>query len=497
MKKALIPILLVLLLTLAFTSCDASLENITEFMGGFSDNVYIDSGLIEADLGAAEGVTDVTVAIGTSSGTTGTATVATSTLDASKKTISTSTFGIDIEVDVDSGDLSDGTLSIIAPQSKEEQEEYATDIAEAISSPKNLDKFKVDMAKDVTPEQKNTAKASVTVFNASITAIADDITDPDIKAAIEEMKFDPITDEDELTQGDMAVLQLMTNLVSNTVAAAKNDSGDIDDSVITEEKAMDILSEALFTAKVAEELSGISTINFSGDLIDGLMGLAGDGKATSRTADDEPGESLQGIEDSIGLDTLNTLVPKIVKVMGITGSGENHAYELKDYRSFLRKQKVYLASLNQAVAFYSEGRLSLEERKKVNVGTLVKYFLAFMTTTIDDYYQNYDVYNSESFPYESMAEAYQEFMNDNEKLSAGNLSMEKDPPDTLDIAVMKEIFGGMGDYLQSAGMQSKLENLVERIKVLVEISGFENADLNELLDELPTTIEEWFAEDEE
>ncbi|MDY0244536.1 MAG: hypothetical protein RBQ89_06940, partial [Sphaerochaeta sp.] len=65
MKKALIPILLVLLLTLAFTSCDASLENITEFMGGFSDNVYIDSGLIEADLGAAEGVTDVTVAIGT------------------------------------------------------------------------------------------------------------------------------------------------------------------------------------------------------------------------------------------------------------------------------------------------------------------------------------------------------------------------------------------------------------------------------------------------
>jgi len=493
MKKALIPILLVLLLTLAFTSCDASLENITEFMGGFSDNVYINSGLIEADLGAAEGVTDVTVAIGTSSGTTGTATV----VDRDgKKTITTSAFGIDIEVDVDSGDLSEGTLSIIAPQSKEDQKVYTTNMAEAMASTKNLEKFKMDMAKEATQEQKATAKASVVVFNASITAIAD-IADEEIRAAIEEMKFESITDDDELTQGDMAVLQLMTNLVSNTVAAAKNDSGTIKYSVITEEKAMDILSEALFTAKVAEELSGISSINFSGDLIDGLMGLADDGKATSRTVDEPEGESLQGIEDSIGLDTFNTLVPKIVKVMGITGSGENHAYELKDYRSFLRKQKVYVASLNQAVAFYSEGRLSLEERKKVNVGTLVKYFLAFMTTTIDDYYQNYD--DSESFPYNSMAEAYQEFMNDNPKLSAGTLSMEEDPEDTLDIAVMKEIFGGMGDYLQpeSAGMQSKLENLVERIKVLVEISGFENADLNELLDELPTTIEEWFAEDEE
>ena len=289
MKKALIPILLVLLLTLAFTSCDASLENITEFMGGFSDNVYINSGLIEADLGAAEGVTDVTVAIGTSSGTTGTATVANSTVDG-KKTITTSAFGIDIEVDVDSGDLSDGTLSIIAPQSKEEQEEYTTDIAEAISSPKNLEKFKEDMAKEATQEQKNTAKASVVVFNASITAIAIDIDDDKIRAAIEEMKFESITDDDELTQGDMAVLQLMTNLVSNTVAAAKNDSVDIDDSVITEEKAMDILSEALFTAKVAEELSGISTINFSGDLITGLLGTFDDDDASqsvSRAEDEE------------------------------------------------------------------------------------------------------------------------------------------------------------------------------------------------------------------
>jgi hypothetical protein len=37
--------------------------------------------------------------------------------------------------------------------------------------------------------------------------------------------------------------------------------------------------------------------------------------------------------------------------------------------------------------------------------------------------------------------------------------------------------------------------LVARTKVLVEISGFVNEDLDELLDDLPTTIEEWFADD--
>ncbi len=268
MKKALIPILSVLLLTLAFTSCDASIrQDIAGLMGDFSGNVYIESGMVEPDLGAAEDANNETTQIGTSSCSTGTATVETSD---GTSTITTSAFGgIDISVDVDDDELNDGTLDIIAPQPADKQQAYTNDLAESITSPSKKEKLLTDMAKPATAEQKEMAKGSVIVFNAVVDKIATDI---DIKAAIEELKLDSITDEDELTQGDMAILQLMTNLVSNIVAKAKVDnSNNISDAEITDEEALDIFSEALFTAKVTEELSGISSINFSGELISGLL----------------------------------------------------------------------------------------------------------------------------------------------------------------------------------------------------------------------------------
>jgi hypothetical protein len=494
MKKALIPILSVLLLTLAFTSCDASIrQDIAGLMGDFSGNVYIESGMVEPDLGAAEDANNETTQIGTSSGSTGTATVV---IRGSTSTITTSAFGgIDISVDVDDDELNDGTLDIIAPQPADKQQAYTNDLAESITSPSKKEKLLTDMAKPATAEQKEMAKGSVIVFNAVVDKIAadiddSDIDDSDIKAAIEELKLDSITDEDELTQGDMAILQLMTNLVSNTVAAAKDSYGAISDAEITDEEALDIFSEALFTAKVTEELSGISSINFSGELISGLLGALDDGDDGSQSVSRTTDVGLEDIEDSIGVDTLNSLVPKIVKVMGITGSGENLEYELKDYRSFLRKQKVYLASLNQAIAFYREGSLSANEAEQIDAGTLVKYILAFMTTMIDDYYQNYGTYNDSNTPtYGTMPAAYVAFLNANPKLTAGTLSGD----DTLNVSVMDDLMGGMDTYIDEV-MQDKLEKLVVRTKVLVEISGFENEELNDLLDELPTTIKEWFAD---
>ncbi|MGE4453604.1 MAG: hypothetical protein AB7D92_03645, partial [Sphaerochaeta sp.] len=185
-------------------------------------------------------------------------------------------------------------------------------------------------------------------------------------------------------------------------------------------------------------------------------------------------------------------VPKIIKVMGITGSGTSHVYTPQKYRSFIRNQTVYLASLNQAVAFYREGTLSENEQDKINTGTLIKYILAFMTTMIDDYYENYATYNNNEDPaYESMSLAYAAFLNENPKLAAGTLVAT----DTLDTGIMDNILGGMEAYILSDGMQRKLTKLVARTKVLVEISGFVNEDLDELLDDLPTTIEEWFADD--
>ncbi|MGE4455141.1 MAG: hypothetical protein AB7D92_11495, partial [Sphaerochaeta sp.] len=151
MKKALIPILLVLLLSLAFTSCDANIrQDIAGLMGDFSENVYIESGMVEADLGAVDDAKDDANKIGTSSGSTATATVAPSSTPGKNK-ISTGAFGIDVSVDVDPTEA-DANFAIIAPQTPDEQQSFSNNIADSISSTPKLEQFLTNMAEPATSE---------------------------------------------------------------------------------------------------------------------------------------------------------------------------------------------------------------------------------------------------------------------------------------------------------------------------------------------------------
>ena len=61
----------------------------------------------------------------------------------------------------------------------------------------------------------------------------------------------------------------------------------------------------------------------------------------------------------------------------------------------------------------------------------------------------------------------------------------------------KTIFTAMGTYLSNKQEDPEdmvLTKLAEKAKTLVEMTGYENEDLDEMLDDLPTTIDEWFEE---
>ena len=491
MKKAFFLVLLVPILTIGLISCDASIRsNIADFMGGFSGNVYVEAGLVEPNKADVEAAKQDVVAIGTSSGSVASATV---TDFGGTKSVTTNALGINITLDLASDDPLAAKTEVVTlkPQTAAKQTEVKTNLSNAIASTSQKEELLTSLKTTATAEQKLAAQGTVAVFNAAITSLSGSISDPNLKAAIDDLALPAIEASDEVTQADMLILQMMTDLVGNTIAAVTDSEGSIVESLITEEKALEIFGDALFVAKVTENLSGAASINFSGDLITGLLGAVQDDRSSSRTT--ESGV-WQDVDDSIGLATVNNLAPKIIAMFGVTGSGTNHEYSEVAYHRFIRNQYAYLASLNQAIGFYEKGNLSGLDVQQVNIGTIVKYVIAFLVTTIDDYHQNYGTYNSDEAPYPSMALAYQAFLNANPNLSAGTLSVSSSDPDQT---VFDELFGGMDTYLDTSAMKDKLQLLVDRITVLVEISGFENEELDDILEDLPDTIKNWFAEDSE
>ncbi|NBK24216.1 MAG: hypothetical protein EOM68_19570 [Spirochaetia bacterium] len=450
-------------------------------MGNLGGNVYIDNEWVQPNTADAEAA----VATITTLGTAGSTTTAT-------KSDKATMFGIS---DVDLSGLS-GDTTILAPQSVDDQNALKNSVASALTSPTQTATLIVELSKPATAEQKTAAAGTTAVFNAVISTLSTQVTvdNPTLGAAIAELSLPSFTADDDITQGDLLILQIMTNLVNNTITQLSDGSGGIDALTVDSDTALAILGDALFTAQVAEQLSGASTINFSGDLISGLTGLMDDsGDKSSRNGGDET-HPLDDLKDSIGIATLNNLMPQIVSMFGIQKSGETFTYTADQYKKFLLNQRAYLASMNHAIAFYEAGNISNLEDDRMDVGTLVKYLIAFMVTTFDDYYEFALADIIEPDPGLSKQATFLAFVNANKAMAKGILDVTT-PGNVTIPSDFKTIFTAMGTYL--SGKQSDnqiLTNLANRAKTLVEMTGFENDDLNKMLDDLPTTIDEWFEE---
>lgn len=380
MKKAFFLVLLVPILTIGLISCDASIRsNIADFMGGFSGNVYVEAGLVEPNKADAEAAVATVATMGTA-GSTETA------IKDSNQTV----FNVP---GVDLSTLS-STTTILAPQDEAEQVALKDSIASALASPTQTATLVEALSQPATTEQKAAAVGTVTVFNVVIAELQNALpADSELATTIAELALPTISSSDELTQGDILVLQLMTNLVNNTVASlneiTSNNLNSLDESTLDDAanktKVLAIVDDALFTAQMAEQLSGAANIDFSGQL--DLASLLDSLNKSSRSSISRAGTTIDLGDAAEYLATINGIVPDILDLMGVTKSGQTFSYTDPNYESFLFNQSVYRASMEHGMTFKKKGVIDIADlvNGKVDASTLIKYGLAVFFTEHDAY----------------------------------------------------------------------------------------------------------------
>ncbi len=504
MKRTFVLALLVVLLTLGFLSCDANIRsNIADLMGNLSGNVYTEGGLIEPDTSAAA---DANTVVNTMGSTTETADPVTKKIE----------LGTTLDVSAVDPDDAGNTLAPIAAQTEAEQDSFKQLVSEvrmAGDDSANMDEFLSNLEEPVTDTAvQDAAVDTIKFFNATLSALETELTGSgagDLATTLGGLEITLPDDPSTLTQGDILALQLVTNLVSNTVATLESlidtstqDLTDIDTTDLSgnSDALVAILDDALFTSSVLEDISGVSTLNLTGTLLDGLSGMFseddGSGIHASKVTDSETFD-LSGLKDEIGVGTVNELVSGFIPVFGIAKNASgDFTYDTAAYEHFLLNQQAYKASIDQAISLY---RLAGEPAELgeygVGVGTLIKYMLSVFVTTFDDYYNQLST--SPTSPLDSIPGVVVTFLNANKNFANGALDEENPGVMTVPNGY-KTMMDGIGGYLDQSlnPKHVDLTRLANQIKTLVkmaEYSGIE--DLDAELDKLPSTIESWFSED--
>ena len=404
MKKLVILVLLVPMLALTMISCDADMRsNLAGWMGGFNGNVYADAGFIVPNTAQAEAAAATIAAIGTGTGATATGTTG---------------FGVTLP-------SAPAAPTMLAAQTPAKQKELKDNLGDAFNSPTQKEKLLEDLKKTVAAgsDQQKAAQGTVEVLNATLTELKNQLGtgNTELGKTLDKLKLPVIADGDDLTQGDLLALQLMADLISNTVTTLNSFTGGLagaTDAAIgnstNKDKVLSIIDDALFAAEVAEQISGAASIDFTGQLdLGSLMeGIGGD--KGSRAA----GDSIELTEAEDFLGTINALAPSIVKLMGISynSSTETFSYPAGKYKSFLLNQQIYRSSMEQALKMMEYGDLGKKDIDALtfDTSTLVKYALAVFITEHHAFVEN-------KFPSIAPDSVIIAYLNENKNLGLGKL----------------------------------------------------------------------------
>lgn len=399
MKKHIVLVLLVPILALTLISCDADMRSgFASFLGGLGGNVYVDGGLVEANKADVKAATTTIAGMGSGSGA----------KEFDEADTKTDTFGIEV-------DIPDGVTSVMKPQPKADQDKLKDDLANTLNSPQQTAELKEELKKPVDdPDRIAAVQGTVEVFNATIDALAAELgKDPDkqeLKDAIDKLKLGTVGD-DEITEGDVLLVQLMTNLISNTIGTLNDiagDGGEIKDADLdgNKDKLLSVIDDALFTAQVASELVGASDLN----LFEGLDLNALFGKGTKQSRDDNE-ISLDEAGDFISI--INSFGPKLVRLFGLKLSGGSYGWDSGGYRRMISGFRTYRLSLEHALAFYRAGKfdsISEASLETLDETTPVIYLLSVILTEADAFDKGFG------------AKLIPDFMNSNPKFAAGTLT---------------------------------------------------------------------------
>ncbi|MEA5029764.1 MAG: hypothetical protein VB056_12860 [Sphaerochaeta associata] len=467
MKKMFVLVLLVPILTIALISCDPGIRsNIAGFMGNLGGNVYIDNEWVQPNTADAEAAVATIASLGTGAGA---------------AAVTTESYGITISVPA-------GVTTVLAPQSSTDQTELKNNIATALTSPTQTKTLITELQKQITDEgQKEAVKGTVAVFNETITQLSGTLPDGDIKTALSNLTLPPVDTTQTITQGDVLILQMMTNLISNTITTLNTVSGGSIGSLTDDQlqnnqtQVLSIVDDALFTAQIAEQLSGSATIDFSGQLdLASLLGNLNKGSKASRGTIE-----LTDAGDFIG--TINNIIPDLVELLGVK-DGE---YSKADYQKFILNQRAYRAAIEHALSFAKKGNLTSAQLQNRGVSfdtsTLIKYIYAVLMTEHHGYWESKRFTEITDPRPEEIILAY---LNENPKLAAGTLTVSDSitAPTTITGFDYDEFPG----YL-SGKKKPYVKAIIDNLIAINNIGGI--AQLTEALEDfLAEDFDEWFAD---
>ncbi|NCC66164.1 MAG: hypothetical protein EOM15_16110, partial [Spirochaetia bacterium] len=352
MKKGLVIVLSVILLTFTFSGCDATIrENIADFMDSLSGNVYLENGIVEPNTADAEAVVDAITSIGTG---------------AAQETVtdgSTGVLGISVTV---------SATTTLKPQDPDEQEDLKDSLLKSLETKSNRDLLTKELEADAEDDQIEAAKGSVEVLNETLEELESDLAtnNPELSQALSQLTLPVIDEDDELSKGDVLLLQMMTNLLKNTFEvldeASSGDLGTLDSDDLTDDAIQQdidrLVEDALLIARLAEELSGAAGIDFSGQLnFDTLIQSFNRSARASRQTSGEIGQEAA--------DLLNSKMEDVIELMGITREGDTYTYTKDSYQSFLSNQVIYRGSIEYAITMATQSNISLKDVENVTIDT--------------------------------------------------------------------------------------------------------------------------------
>ena len=484
-KRLLMPILIIPLLALVLIGCDQDMRNsVVGFLKPMGNNAYNDAGMIPPNTANTAAASNQIASMGT--GDSAKSTSASGVIDST-------VFGVEVDLGA-----AHGSKPLLAPQSKEAQEELKNQLGEALNSTTQKEELKKEMKKPASDEQKAAAKGTVDAFNTVLTSI--NTKTGGNADFLDNLKLPEIKEDDELTQGDMLMLQLMTDMVKNTVDTLTDLSEDkdlskFDGSNLTQEginKVMGIVDDALFAAQMAEELSGASSIDFTGslDLSSLLENIGGKGRNRIQARDDGDDFDFEEV-----IPTLLGLSKEITAMMGAELRNGEVIINQQKYRTFMAMMKSYRSSLEYAFGFGFDAqqmkKYRFANREHLDLSSLIKYLLAVIATEHEGYIK---YYNNKYDKNESSRKLIEEFLDENQVFVTGDL--DDDDYDDFELAPIENvetIYKDVVDYLKDRDG----EGLGETIKnTLLGINAFAGGDmLAELLEQFD--LKEIFSGEED
>lgn len=441
-KRLLMPILMIPLLALVLIGCDQDMRsNVVGFLKPMGNNVYLDSGMAPINTANVAAASDQIAGLGNSEESQGKV-----NKEDGKIKISETVFGV--AVDLSAIAEVDEDTTFLAPQPKAAQEELKNQLGKALDAPKQKEQLKEDMKKPASAEQKKTAQGTAKIFNEIIKEIQGEDND-----FLDKLKLPEIEEDDELTQGDMLMLQLMTDMVANTVETLKeiggeqglDGLGDIDPEDHIDD-LLGIVDEALFAAQVAEELSGASSIDFTGglDLTELLENIGGKGRSRIQARDDGDDDFLEDI-----IPTLFGLSKEVTKMMGAYIDGGEVKIGNQKYRTFLAMMKSYRSSLEHAFSLPVAKRhlktARVANAMSLDLSSIIKYLLAVAVTEHDAYIRYYNGKNDKN---ESSRELVRKALDANQEFVTGEKPDDMDDYKPNEVEGVKEIYEGFPTYIK-------------------------------------------------